>query len=72
MECVFICMLYFRTGKKQASNKGSVTNSKKYHLGLITNPCSTAMVLANTSIPTETGRCFRRMTIVYRLIIGDN
>ena len=74
MECVFICMIYFRTGT-QATNNGTVTNSNKYHFELTTNPCSSAMALANTSImaidfPAETGRCFRYMTKVYRLIIG--
>ena len=77
MACVFICMRYFRTGKKQATSNGIVTNSNKYHLGLTTNPCSTAMALANTSVmaidlPAETGCCFRPMTKVYRLIIGNN
>jgi hypothetical protein len=70
-------MLYFRTGKRQATNNGIVANSHKYHFGVTTNPCSTAMALANTSmmtidLPEETGCCFRPITKVYRLIIGNN
>jgi len=72
MECVFICMLYSRAEKEQAIKSGTVTSSRKYHLGFTTNPCSQAMALASNSIPTESDRCFPRMTIVYRLIIGNN